>query len=95
MELVQFLAGVPEVASIIDEKFQSPDRVYFLWNPNVRIGTESIPFEKVKWRYAVFERGNYQHFLTGSQAGAKEYFEKHCKPLVDGPVISLFERTSE
>ena len=92
MELVQFLAGVPEVAAIIDEKFPSPDHAYFIWSPSIRVGTESIPFEKVKWRYAVFERGNYHHFLTGSQAAAKEYFEQHCKQLIDGPVLSLFER---
>ncbi len=91
-ELVQYLAGVPEVATIIDEKFPSPDKTYFIWSPNIRIGTELVPFEKVTWRYAVFERGNYEHFLTGSQAGAKDYFEKHCKRLIDGPVISLFER---
>ena len=95
MELAQFLAGVPEVASIIDEKFQSPDRVYFLWNPNVRIGTESIPFEKVKWRYAVFERGNFDYFLKGPQAGAKDYFEQHCKRIMDGPEICVFERAGE
>jgi hypothetical protein len=93
MELIQFLAGVPEVGAIIDETLPSPDRSYFLWSPNVREGTESVTFEKVKWRYAVFEKGNYEQFLTGSQAGAKAYFEQNCKMVIDGPVISVLERT--
>ena len=95
MELVRFLAGVPEVAAVIDDKFPTPDKAYFLWLPTVRVGTESMPFDKVKWRYAVFERGNYDYLLKASQGSAKVYFERHCKRIIDGPEISVFERLEE
>ncbi len=95
MELIQYLAGVPEVAAVIDEKFPTPDSVYFLWNPDVRVGAETRPFDKAKWRYAVFQRDYYGYLLTGSQASAKEYFERHCKRIIDEPMTIVFERTAE
>ena len=95
MELVQYLAGVREVATVMDAKFPTPDLVYFLWIPEVRVGAELLPFDKARWRYAVFDRGNYQHFLTGTQANAREYFEKRCKRVIDGPLTIVFERSVE
>ena len=95
LELVQFLAGVPEVAAVIDDKFAVSDKAYFLWLPTVRNGTESIPFEKAQWRYAVFDRGHFDFFLNGSQAGAKEYFEQHCKRIINGPRICVYERLEQ
>ena len=92
MELVQYLAGVPEVASVLDDKFLTSDKAYFLWIPEVRSGTKTIPFGEAKWRYAVLCRDYSEHFLQGEQATAKEYFEQHCKRIIDGKEITVFER---
>lgn len=95
MELVQYLAGIPEVASVLDDKFPTSDSVYFLWVPEVRSGTKSIPFTEAKWRYAVFGRDYYKHFLKGEKAGARDYFEQHCRRIIDSPQITVFERSGK
>ena len=92
LELIRYLCGRPEVAEVIDQKFPTPDLVYFLWNPEVRVGARTLPFHEANWRYAVFESGNFHHFLQGAQAGAKEYLEQHCTKVIDGPLVSVFER---
>ena len=95
MEAIEFLAGVPEVATVLDQEFTTPDLAYFLWIPEVRTGGGTVRFDAAKWRYAVFGREYFEYFLTGPQSIAKDYFEQRCRRVIHGPLVIVFERNTE
>lgn len=95
MEHTQLLAEIPEIGAVIDENFPTHGLGYFPWSPTVRVGSEQVPLEQAKWRYAVFETELYRHFIIEQQTGTRELFEKKCKRIVNGPNLSVFERLAD
>lgn len=92
LDYTQDLSGVAEVATIIDEKFPSKCLVYYPWAGIVRPKSELVPFEMENWRYAIFDRDNYDYFVVSHQSKDREFFEKHCKRIIVDPTIFVFER---
>lgn len=94
MEFTQCYAGISEVAKIVDEKFLTDSSVYYLWRRTVRQGDRWTPFEQATWRYAVFDRGNFEHFLRGERAADRTFFETHCRIAMETPTVCVLERTT-
>ena len=95
MEFTHLLVDMPEIGEIIDEKFPTQAAGYYPWRPTVRSGSEWVPLEQAKWRYAIFDSDLYRYFVEVHQSESREFFEKHCRRIIDEPNVCVFERIGE
>ncbi len=88
LELLRGYAGIPKVSEIIRTTYSGNDVVLYPWDQNVRVGSDQVPFEKARWRYAVFDKAWFVEFPPATT----QFFEERCVRVVDEPSLWVFER---